>query len=226
MGYFKTQGIEAEEAARICNEVPLAILVAELEDLIQSSMVDDGDTQFASSLVTRFKKDASLSLKQSRWVVRLIDRAVSGDGSTEIEEEAEAPKKSGEYQVILDFFVQAKTHLKYPKLVLKTKHGGMVSLSITGNKSKQPDTISITDGKAYGQNKWYGRINKQGDWDIPDKAVGGLEDVELVLTKFAKNPQKTVSEHGKKTGHCAFCSTQLTDGKSLEVGYGPTCAKH
>ena len=48
------------------------------------------------------------------------------------------------------------------------------------------------------------------------------------LKAFAKDPATFAAQYGKHTGKCCFCDIRLTDdrdGSSVEVGYGPVCAK-
>jgi hypothetical protein len=43
-------------------------------------------------------------------------------------------------------------------------------------------------------------------------------------TELAQHPAETAAKNGKLTGNCCFCTSALTDKRSTEVGYGPTCA--
>ena len=47
-----------------------------------------------------------------------------------------------------------------------------------------------------------------------------------LLQRLAADPAGVASKYGKMTGRCCFCHLQLTDAKSLAVGYGKTCAKN
>jgi len=39
------------------------------------------------------------------------------------------------------------------------------------------------------------------------------------------DPEKVVSEYGNLSGNCFACHKQLTDDRSIRVGYGKVCAK-
>lgn len=50
-------------------------------------------------------------------------------------------------------------------------------------------------------------------------------ELESFLQKFAEDPARVAAEEGKRTGNCVFCAKQLTDERSVAVGYGPQCAE-
>src|SRR2546422_946053 len=50
--------------------------------------------------------------------------------------------------------------LKYPKIRLQTSNGQNVVLSRAGDKSRYNGQIQITDGRPYGANTYFGRIDK------------------------------------------------------------------
>jgi hypothetical protein len=45
------------------------------------------------------------------------------------------------------------------------------------------------------------------------------------LRFFAVKGADYLAQVGKETGQCCFCGLELTDPESVEVGYGPVCAK-
>jgi len=47
-----------------------------------------------------------------------------------------------------------------------------------------------------------------------------------LLEDFSQKPIEMAILHGKLTGNCCFCSLALTDERSLQCGYGDTCARH
>lgn len=74
---------------------------------------------------------------------------------------------------------------------------------------------------------WYGRIEKDGRLTINKKQPAPFPLAEY-LADFAENPVNFAAEHGRKTGKCCFCHRTLTDdrsGSSVDIGYGPICAK-
>lgn len=43
---------------------------------------------------------------------------------------------------------------------------------------------------------------------------------------FGDDPIRHAAAHGQRTSNCCFCRLQLTDGRSLAMGYGPVCASN
>ena len=83
----------------------------------------------------------------------------------------------------------------------------------------------MTDGKAFGNNTWYGRVDTAGKFEMSPKVdTQTASAIVALLVNFATNPAKVASLYGKHTGHCCFCARTLTDARSVSVGYGPICA--
>src|SRR5262245_41812095 len=94
---------------------------------------------------------------------------------------------------------------------------GELRLSLSGNRSKAPGSIQVTIG-----NDWMGRVEPDG------RAVGQLAtDPALIdtLLMIASNPVEAAQAYGAFMCKCSFCGLPLTDDGSVEVGYGPQCAK-
>lgn len=184
------------------------------------SQLSPGRQGFAGDLVRKgFKTKRGLSDKQMFWVDRLTAIAV-GEYS-----EPSAPESSVENaEGVYELFRAVNGTLKYPKIRLQTASGDPVALSRAGDRAKHPGTINVTDGGRYGENKWYGRIHPGGRWE---HGRGGVpQDVQDMIERLSLTPLTVATEHGKLTGHCCFCNTELTDGRSTDMGYGPVCAKN
>lgn len=70
----------------------------------------------------------------------------------------------------------------------------------------------------------YAKVLVGGKWSYESGAIQRARQ-GTVLTGEAL--AKVASEYGIAHGHCMFCGLELTDGRSVDVGYGPTCAsKH
>jgi hypothetical protein len=175
------------------------------------------DKVFASSLSQQFKSRGKLSSKQWAWVAKLIERAEAPPPPP--------PKKMevGDLQALYRMFGFAKQHLKYPKIHLQAGDQP-VMLAVAGERSKYNGKIMVTDGQPYGRNKWWGAIDASGCWEHP--RAGVPDAVVDLIRRMAADPSGTATAHGSLTGHCCFCNSKLTDGRSKVVGYGPTCAKN
>jgi hypothetical protein len=173
------------------------------------------DRAFAESLIKDAGKPRGLTAGQLPWVGKLLDRA---NGVVEPQVQGAV----GNFEGVYALFQVAKNALKYPKIRLQVGILPVV-LSMAGAKSKVPGEINVTDGGPFGNNKWYGRVSKDGTW-TPGKDFPELDPVGKLLGRLAKDPSAVASEYGKLTGFCCFCSRALSDEKSTAVGYGATCA--
>ena len=101
-----------------------------------------------------------------------------------------------------------------------------IALSLARAGSKAPGTVAVTDNRPYGSNTFYGRVAPDGAWQ-PGKyaSPATLTAVTALLAAFAKDPSGVAADYGRLVGRCAFCGSELTDERSVSVGYGPICAK-
>lgn len=112
--------------------------------------------------------------------------------------------------------------IEFPKLWFEPQEGQRLVVSVAGAASKTPGALNLTDGKPYGQNVWFGRVNLDGSL-VQSKAWQPW--VGEILDGFAKDPAGFAGAYGKKTGRCCFCGRHLETKESVAVGYGPTCAE-
>jgi hypothetical protein len=181
------------------------------------SQLSEKDQSFAKSLLAGFKKYKSFTLKQQQWVDTLVQRATE-------------PKPEplmgavGDYSGVFNLFEVAKKSQKFPKLHLQVADHMPVVLSVAGPNSQYQGQINVTDGGPYGQNKWYGRVDRDGNWTVCRKEYPEIGDVAKLLLELGKDPAAAASQYGKMTGYCCFCHRPLSDEKSVAVGYGPVCA--
>jgi hypothetical protein len=190
----------------------LKLQVEELENT--TDQLSERDARFARDLCRNYW-DRGLSDRQAVWVERLLSRA-----------RGEEPEPPEAVQVavneIYSMMHTAAENLKWPKVLLHTPADGDVQFSVAGPRSNSPGSINVTDGGAYGSNRWYGRIHSDGQWRTP--VAGVPEAIVQIVQRFAANPAGVAAEHGRASGHCCFCRKQLTDPRSMHVGYGPVCA--
>lgn len=176
-----------------------------------SHNLSNEDETFAFDLMASVMTRGAASDKQAYWLKVLAERATT----------PKAPAPSvGDMSGVYALFETAKASgLKFPKIVAASPVGE-IKLSVAGPKAKAPGSINVTDTRPFGENTWYGRILKDGTFE------GRTAPAELVdyLKAFAANPAEQAALHGKRTGCCCFCAKELTDARSIEVGYGPTCA--
>lgn len=179
-----------------------AIVEANLESLPEK------DQQFARSLLAAAKSSRGCSMKQAAWIKTLADRLTAPP----------QPVVTLDASAIVDLFRTASSNLRWPKIMLQSDDKTL-QFSIAGAKSKVPGAINVTDGGKFGNNVFYGRILPDGTWDGRDQSV------LPIVQAFAADPATAATKHGKRFGYCCFCSRELNEKKSLEMGYGPVCAE-
>jgi Family of unknown function (DUF6011) len=178
-------------------------------------LLSSKNADFARSLLLQDEKGRKLSEKQQYWVEKLVAEATAPKA------EPVAPVVVGDVSGIIALFNQAGAKLKFPKIRLALENGAPVVLSRSGQASKAPGSINVTDGGPFGSNVWYGRVSTGGEFKAGKSASAS---VVALLTALAADPAGVAGAHGKITGSCVFCAKKLSDKRSLEVGYGETCA--
>jgi hypothetical protein len=168
----------------------------------------------------------------------------------------EAQVVGGTLARVYDLFAMARQHLEYPKVRLVAIQDGIdghypadpprlyVKLYIAGQRSKyagqvmvvenHPDRVTQHGVPGVARQRWLGHIDTDGTYH-PSRQIGAfrmegcqseLEALVGLLQRFVDNPAEVAGEQGRFMGACCFCGQQLTDERSIGVGYGPTCAEH
>jgi len=193
-----------------------AILKANLDKL------GEKDKHFAESLLSQLGKKGKLSEKQAHWIGVLTDRA------TKPKPEAKPLLELGNIGAIVEMITNAKSKLKWPKLLIDSE-AGTLRISLAGANAKFPGSVNVTDNvkDTEGRFGWVGRILTDGQFQpgmkIDNRKLGLAYES---LMAFAADPAGVAKAYGVKTGHCCFCSRELTDKVSVGLGYGPVCAAH
>lgn len=117
----------------------------------------------------------------------------------------------------------SESQLKKPVIKLQAADGAGIRLSVAGGQSKEPGSIIVTTDARYEDRTYIGRISLSGVYTGAFRYAAQKPVVEC-LKAFSANPVAVAREYGRKTGSCCFCSKELTDKRSLLVGYGPICA--
>ena len=181
--------------------------------------LSDKDQLFAKSLLTALDTWQSVSEKQAKWIKILAERATATAPATE--------KVAPDFAGVIELFHVASGHLKHPKIRLALPDGAAVVLSLAGPSSRTPGHVFLTDGAPYGNNFYYGNVAPDGTW-TPGPKVGDntRAAVKVLLRELADHPADIAALYGRRFGHCCFCGRELTDHRSVSVGYGPICAGH
>jgi len=169
---------------------------------------------FAADLVGKAKK-FGLSDKQWAWIHRLVWEADNPKAKVETKVSADDVT----VDAVVALFEHAHGSLKFPKLVFEI-NGQTVKLARVGS-GKNAGRINLTDGRPYGENTWFGRINKDGSVTVSGSMT---EDVLALLVALDKAPKATIEKYGKASGNCVCCGLPLT--QSAVIGYGEKCSKN
>jgi hypothetical protein len=171
--------------------------------------LDPRDHSFAHSLAGSRR----WSEKQEMWATKLVERARQRTSG-----EPEAPKQAG-LERIVEMFDKAAEKLKFPRINVTPE----LVLKRTGQNSKAPGAVNVTTRGGFGAATWFGRIERDGSLTAGHSMTA---DVRGMLQAIANDPERAAQEYGKRHGLCCFCNAELSDHRSIEVGYGPVCAEH
>lgn len=136
-------------------------------------------SDFGRSLSQKFFKYNGWSQAQRAWAHYLIWQA---------EQPPVEPVVTQGLGGIVDLLDHAAQHLKHPKITFQLPANGpdcppmTVQLAQCGSASKTPGAVNVTDGRGYGRNTWYGRIDRDGKTTISHPRVLAF------LTDFATDP--------------------------------------
>jgi hypothetical protein len=103
--------------------------------------------------------------------------------------------------------------LKFPKTRFAAPGNGELLLSLAGDDSKNPGAVYVKLNGEYA-----GKVTREG-------AAYGVDALLPTLQAIEADPAAAGAAYGALTGRCSFCGLGLTDEGSIEVGYGPVCAR-
>ena len=190
------------------SDLSKAAVIAGLQNLANCN-------SFAASL---FQQSSRWSQSQEAWAHRLVLDAQKAAAKAPVATQNSGPT----YSRIVAMFAKASGTLKYPRITFRTPTG-TVRLQRAGENSRYVGQIMVTDGEAYGQNRYYGRIDQNGVFQ-PGRDAN--PEVTAVLAEIDANPAEALDRMGRAEGCCCFCGKDLVAEDSTVWGYGPVCAKH
>jgi uncharacterized protein DUF6011 len=107
--------------------------------------------------------------------------------------------------------------LKFPKAIFIGPNNSRILLKLAGDRSTNPGAVFVFLSDVYA-----GSIAVDG---TVRGSLASNADALATLTAIAADPASAAKAYGMLTGNCSFCMRELTDAGSVEVGYGPVCAK-
>jgi len=124
--------------------------------------------------------------------------------------------------IIALFNSAVNSKLLRPKIRLSV-NGFNIKISMASKHSKNAGYVYVTSGVTGAVNDYYGKISPEGEFYPGKNCFDGLY---AFLERFSAYPAEVAAEYGKRTGRCCFCEHELTDDRSVKVGYGPICGRH
>ena len=178
------------------------------------------DQTFALSLLQQQARTGALSPNQWPWVRKLVERIDQPANAAET-------RNLGDQTALRAMFAAAAPKIKFPHLLLRHDCGEYtetLKVWIAGPRSAQPGSFSVTTTAV--SREWLGRIGRDGIW-TPGHTRSAIEydSVADLLSELIAAPHAFLAANGKSAGACCYCGSELTDARSVEAGYGPTCAK-
>lgn len=129
---------------------------------------------------------------------------------------------SGSMQRIVQLFAAAAVHgLRFPKIRLQRGEWKISIYPASGIARR--GSFYVKARSRTGRSLYCGRITPSGDFISTDNCP---LDVLQALGDFSNDPAQVARTYGHATGSCCFCGHELTDGRSVAMGYGPICADH
>lgn len=132
---------------------------------------------------------------------------------------AAPPKPSLALSPLVQFLAAAKARgLKFPKARFLAPDGrSEMLLSLAGPTSQTPGALVVKVRGFYAMS-----VLPSGE---PRGPRSGDASLAGTLIAIAVDPAAAAKAYGALTCSCSFCGLPLTDEGSVEVGYGPVCAK-
>jgi len=193
--------------------------IHKFKDYLDDDKIPNWSFGFATSLFEQFKKKGYLSDKQWFHVHKFIDQIENPPPPPKPEDKL--PNINGVYS-LMKRAMSAKSK-SFPKLWLKLNDSDL-KISRATNKSKHRGQLFLSNGEWGNENIYFGRIDTNGDLYLVANGKKVKDELINLLTRLVNDPEKVASEYGKLTGNCFACHRQLTDDRSIEVGYGKVCA--
>lgn len=213
-----------------CTPAELAEGVEALRQCSLRNMVKAKSKSFANDLVVKHGK-YNLSPKQAYWVFILMYEAM-GVTVPGLETKGNTKRTIENIGNVFAMFVEAKKTLKKPGVLFPgVVPGGINHSEYTDDLKVYPgykgDSLNVVIPQQYPSKVAWIDSNGSLNWKYGCKATNEQKQVITALLKeFAADPQDTVAKYGKLANRCCFCNKGLTDPKSVQAGYGPTCASN
>lgn len=185
--------------------------IAALRLALNTGAIPDRDLDFCASIVGAAERGRA-SEKQLHWVGVLYDRHCA----------PKAPVPTVDLSRLFALLREARSHGLKRAFMLAT--GGPFSpMRLSLSKDGEAVYVKAQESALYLGAVRDGRFLASREAMLDAEAKAGVIDA---LSAFAADPVGQAALYGHQTGHCCFCARELTDKRSVAVGYGPICAEH
>ena len=180
--------------------------------------LDASSRTFAESLLRQYAQRGNLTVRQWPHVERLCERAQRPAGAPAAPVGESLPEPNAD--ALRARLAAAAAHgLLRPMIRV-----GTMRLSLPGPTSQYAGrpVVFVRNAGTYAGRIEAGRfIAARGA--LPGDTRDTVAALHSVLTG---DVVENLAAIGRRTGSCCFCARELTDGRSVRVGYGPVCADH
>lgn len=175
--------------------------------------LSESDRAFAESMIGNAARyGGRFTERQAAAAARLIERVTNPRQVEEV----------GTLDGLKALFATASRSLKSPKLLAATAEGEILRLKPAKDTSKNPGAIYVMSRSG---GTYLGKVTPAGEF-VASWDAGATTSIAAALREMAERPAEAAARYGKLIGSCCFCGLELSDERSTEVGYGPTCAKN
>lgn len=206
----------------------------------------ESDQVFARSLLSYYNKYDTLTDKQLYRATGFFHEALKNAGeewsgfssgtkpvvvhSEPVSEPVDVPRVVVSQEAgakLIAMFDKVSEENKYPAVRIPLEeplHGQhILNYYRTGQRSKQPYCINVTNGKKDSDWILFGQIIRDGTL-VWGSYVFGKPDLQQQIKRVTDNFIMATATAGRRQGWCCFCCRTLTHSNSLHHGYGPICA--
>lgn len=195
----------------IVSNLTTAQAIEILRPIITKEGVSDRTKSFASSLV------AAASVGNLRGAQTFYFYKLAEDNNPNKPRRVDNSVDMGAGMLRIHQMFKSATDagLKKPRIKLKYD-GKKIVLSLAPPTGTNKDHVYVKwDGE------YMGKVSPAGKFSPVSACTPGVTDF---LRNLSADPAKVAGDYGRETGNCCFCSIDLTDARSVSVGYGPICA--
>ncbi len=165
---------------------------------------------FAISMREAVEKFGSLTENQLAAAYRCVDKVEAAKKDAEERRASAQDIDVGRIEVA--FALAFSKGVKKPKMRL-----GAFVFSRAPESGRNAGSLYVVEKES---DTYIGKVSEGKFFRASSCSV----EVEAEVIRLAGNPKDSAIAYGRRTGSCAICGRELTDGTSIDRGIGPICA--